>query len=295
MQRKLGSYHHCYRLDGRLVAMGVWDLLPGCVSSVYLMLVQTHAYIVNSLLMGRGRYHESVSDWEFGKLSALHEIAYTLEGGYGHYYMGSSSLTIAKRSFPSLYLQGSMCTHASRCDIRLLSRLRLFSVSTFYDAGFLCLPPYLVDPETYDWGPLDKDYLARLSARRYVSNSRDRRLGILASTNSSKDDETSGKNDAAPELELEPSAGRLPDDVDYLNGDNHGAVSEYDKASAFRNNMPGVMTVAQVEEQVSLEDLEIQVGSMRLNLAVSDNPHLSVPASMRISALDPDVKLSSRC
>lgn len=36
-EQKLGSYHQCYRLDGRLVAMGVLDLLPGCVSSVYLM------------------------------------------------------------------------------------------------------------------------------------------------------------------------------------------------------------------------------------------------------------------
>lgn len=37
VEQKLGSYHQCYRVDGRLVAMGVLDLLPGCVSSVYLM------------------------------------------------------------------------------------------------------------------------------------------------------------------------------------------------------------------------------------------------------------------
>ena len=35
--KRLGSYHQCYRLDGRLVAIGVLDLLPDCVSSVYLM------------------------------------------------------------------------------------------------------------------------------------------------------------------------------------------------------------------------------------------------------------------
>ena len=34
------------------------------------------------------RYHESVADWNFGKLSALQEIALTLEGGYEWYYMG---------------------------------------------------------------------------------------------------------------------------------------------------------------------------------------------------------------
>ncbi len=34
---KLGSYHQCYRLDGMLVAVGVLDLLPHAVSSVYLL------------------------------------------------------------------------------------------------------------------------------------------------------------------------------------------------------------------------------------------------------------------
>lgn len=36
-EKKIGSYHQCYRLDGKLVALGVLDLLPHCVSSVYLM------------------------------------------------------------------------------------------------------------------------------------------------------------------------------------------------------------------------------------------------------------------
>lgn len=34
---KIGSYHQCYRIDGRLVGIGVLDLLPHAVSSVYLM------------------------------------------------------------------------------------------------------------------------------------------------------------------------------------------------------------------------------------------------------------------
>ena len=36
-EKKIGSYHQCYRLDGKLIALGVLDLLPHCVSSVYLM------------------------------------------------------------------------------------------------------------------------------------------------------------------------------------------------------------------------------------------------------------------
>ena len=37
--RKIGSFHQCYRIDGRLVALGVLDLMPCAVSSVYFVLV----------------------------------------------------------------------------------------------------------------------------------------------------------------------------------------------------------------------------------------------------------------
>jgi arginine-tRNA-protein transferase len=68
--RKLGSYHQCYRLDGKLVAVGVLDLLPRCVSAVYFM------------------YHESVAQHNFGKLGALREIALAREEGYRWWYAG---------------------------------------------------------------------------------------------------------------------------------------------------------------------------------------------------------------
>lgn len=35
--RKLGSWHQCYRLDGKLIAVAVLDLLPSGVSSVYVL------------------------------------------------------------------------------------------------------------------------------------------------------------------------------------------------------------------------------------------------------------------
>lgn len=67
---KLGSYHHCYRLDGALVAIGVLDLLPHAVSAVYFM------------------YHESVQKHQPGKLGALREIALAQECGYRYWYPG---------------------------------------------------------------------------------------------------------------------------------------------------------------------------------------------------------------
>ena len=69
-ERKLGSFHQCYRLDGELVAVGVLDLLPQCVSSVYFF------------------YHESIHKFAPGKLGALQEISLALEGGYKWWYPG---------------------------------------------------------------------------------------------------------------------------------------------------------------------------------------------------------------
>ncbi|KAG9235479.1 arginine-tRNA-protein transferas-like protein 1 [Amylocarpus encephaloides] len=68
--RKLGSYHQCYRIDGKLIAIGVLDLLPQCVSAVYFM------------------YHESVHKHGLGKLGALREIALAREYGYKWWYAG---------------------------------------------------------------------------------------------------------------------------------------------------------------------------------------------------------------
>ncbi|KIW94850.1 uncharacterized protein Z519_04828 [Cladophialophora bantiana CBS 173.52] len=66
---KLGSYHQCYRLDGRLIAVGVLDLLPHAVSSVYLF------------------YDPEYERWDLGKMSALREISLAVEAGYEYYYM----------------------------------------------------------------------------------------------------------------------------------------------------------------------------------------------------------------
>jgi arginine-tRNA-protein transferase len=69
-KRRLGSYHQCYRLDGKLVAIGVLDLLPYAVSSVYFL------------------YDESFQSFAPGKLGALHEIALAYEEGYRWWYPG---------------------------------------------------------------------------------------------------------------------------------------------------------------------------------------------------------------
>ncbi|KZT20813.1 hypothetical protein NEOLEDRAFT_1100325 [Neolentinus lepideus HHB14362 ss-1] len=71
-----GSYHQLYRVDGQLIAMGVIDILPGCVSSVYFM------------------YDKRWEKYSLGKLSAMRETALTRElhdagiSGLSSMYMG---------------------------------------------------------------------------------------------------------------------------------------------------------------------------------------------------------------
>ncbi|KAJ6509921.1 arginine-tRNA-protein transferase [Mycena vitilis] len=56
-----GSYHQLYKCDGELIALGVIDILPSCVSSVYFM------------------YDPAWEDFSLGKLSALREISLASE------------------------------------------------------------------------------------------------------------------------------------------------------------------------------------------------------------------------
>ncbi|KAM9804240.1 arginyl-tRNA--protein transferase 1 [Neosynchiropus ocellatus] len=70
-----GSFHQQYWLDGRIIAVGVIDILPTCVSSVYLY------------------YHPDFSALSLGSYSALREISFTRElqkqsPQLSYYYLG---------------------------------------------------------------------------------------------------------------------------------------------------------------------------------------------------------------
>ncbi|CAE7113087.1 unnamed protein product [Rhizoctonia solani] len=56
-----GSYHQMYRVDGQLIGIGVIDILPGCVSSVYFM------------------YAPEWNSWSLGKISAIREATLAKE------------------------------------------------------------------------------------------------------------------------------------------------------------------------------------------------------------------------
>ncbi|KAF9883582.1 Arginyl-tRNA--protein transferase 1 [Aspergillus nanangensis] len=135
-EKKLGSWHQCYRLDGKLIAVAVLDLMPSGLSSVYIF------------------YDPDYEQWEFGKLSAMREIALTLEGPYHYYYMGYYIHSCQKMRYKGAYR-----------------------------------PQYILDPESYTWDPLDGELSKKLDQRSYVSLSRDRRLaseGMSESTAEAK-------------------------------------------------------------------------------------------------------------
>ena len=83
--RRTGSFHQLYRLDGRLIAIGVIDLMPHAVSGVYFI------------------YHPDFEQYSFGKLSALREAALAVEGGYQFYYMGYYIHTCKKMKYKGDY------------------------------------------------------------------------------------------------------------------------------------------------------------------------------------------------
>ncbi|KXX82049.1 Arginyl-tRNA--protein transferase 1 [Madurella mycetomatis] len=85
VERQLGSFHQCYRIDGKLVAVGVLDLLPDCVSAVYFL------------------YHESIHSLNPGKLGALREIALARERGYRWWYPGYYVHNCAKMRYKIEY------------------------------------------------------------------------------------------------------------------------------------------------------------------------------------------------
>ena len=73
--RRIGTYHQLYRIDGKLVAFAVLDLLPNTLSSVY--------FVYDP--------HE-VGKFGMGKVSALREVAMCIEGGYKYYGLGIAIL-----------------------------------------------------------------------------------------------------------------------------------------------------------------------------------------------------------
>lgn len=191
--QQLGSFHQCYRLDGRLIAMGVLDLLPHCVSGVYML------------------YHSDYEKWQFGKLSALREATLALEGGYQYYYMGYYIHTCTKMRYKGDYK-----------------------------------PQYVLDPESYEWNPLEGELKSLLDKKTYVSLSRERqRKNSVASADGGGGD-----------------IGEMDEDdlVDYpLRSAAEAGDAVQSGMSLFDLKVPGVMTQDEMDSILDLGSTPIRV------------------------------------
>ncbi|XP_027021583.2 arginyl-tRNA--protein transferase 1 isoform X3 [Tachysurus fulvidraco] len=90
-----GSFHQQYWLDGRIVAVGVIDILPNCVSSVYLY------------------YHPDFAFLSLGSYSALREIAFTRHlqkqsPKLSYYYLGFYIHSCPKMRYKGQYLPSDL-------------------------------------------------------------------------------------------------------------------------------------------------------------------------------------------
>lgn len=203
-EQLLGSYHQCYRLDGRLIAIGVLDLLPHAVSGVYFI------------------YHQDFEKWSFGKLSAMREAALALEAGYEFYYMGYYIHNCVKMRYKSDYK-----------------------------------PQSVLDPETYDWTPLDAELNSLLDSKKYVSLSRERQKGdnlrpFNGATSGAPDPPISEPADLQPI----PTENALDEaQLEYVPSDPKDAADG--SMSLLTMKMPGIMSAEDLQEQIEIDKIRI--------------------------------------
>ncbi|KAI9746959.1 MAG: Arginyl-tRNA--protein transferase 1 [Lichina confinis] len=225
VSQQLGSYHQCYRLDGRLVAIGVLDLLPQCVSAIYFI------------------YHQDVTPWAFGKLGALREAAFAIEGRYRYYYMGYYIHSCPKMRYKRDYKTQQV-----------------------------------LDAETYDWDPLDAEYLKKLDDSKFLCLSRERRSERASRTLSA--DRPLGADDYDEEGKEEAG------------GKGYRTV--------FDIGMPGAMPPEEVTRQVDLSSVLVGIpdrgNASEFNMfkqsAVRGSAYLGTFIAELVSLVGPEVALN---
>lgn len=214
---KLGSYHQCYRIDGKLVAVGVLDLLPHAVSSVYLF------------------YDPDWQEWDWGKISALREIALAIEGGYDYYYMG-------------YYIHSCV-------KMRYKGRFE---------------PSYLLDPEKLTWNLLDDQLRRNLDQHKYFSPSNPIQNSHQAANGGSIAQPTVAEMKTTPnhveELTKEKLAEKLKGEEIELDSDpSDPDDTEIPEGSLFDYNIPGVLTKQEVAK-LDLDHMKLLVRNALIDL-----------------------------
>lgn len=191
-------------------------MLPNAVSSVYLF------------------YDPEYAQFDWGKLSAMREIALTIESGYEFYYMG-------------FYIHSCI-------------KMR-------YKAGFK--PSSLLDPESFQWNIFDEEYKAKLDKRKYVSLSGDLKNPPPSAELEPVDPTQLPVEDENMKDTTKARAAVFADDqnleLDEEDSDNEDA--EIPEGSLFEYNIPGVLTKSEVAA-LNLEQWKLVVRNTLIDLEV---------------------------
>lgn len=110
------------------------------------------------------------------------------------------------------------------------------------------------------WDHLDADYLARLSARKYVSIYLERQLHLPTHKITNVND--LGLDKASLQLFQDYQRENTPDDTDGLN--------------AFAAGMPGLIPLDDVDDEIDLGGWSLKFGNMFVHLEVGQQRKMTV-------------------
>lgn len=192
--------------------MAVLDLLPNSVSGVYFM------------------YHQDYAKWSFGKLSACREAALAKEGGYRYYNMGMSidcSCRVIK-AIPTLYVNAFLGYYIQSCP-KMLYKMEYS-------------PSDLLDPETYEWNPLNDDLKNLLNKSKYVCPS-----------------EIRARMHSGDNVVVNDKAKGIEEPGEEENETNEENDEVQDPGYVFKTKMPGLLTDRQLKE--------FDVGNVNIDVA----------------------------
>ncbi|KAI1008177.1 hypothetical protein K3495_g61 [Podosphaera aphanis] len=230
-ERMMGTVHQCYRIDGKLIAMGVIDLLPQCVSAVYFM------------------YDETVKEYNFGKLGAMREIALARELGYRWWYPGFYIHNCVKMRYKGDYLpQFILDPESYQWDLMTEDIKSQLNLSKYLSLS----------------GQRNETKHEKVeSVQSPVDINENNTTTTLGSDSKNLESKQKGEDENLD------NDGDDDDDDEYYEDDDYGYIMFDDcddddvdpRIPLFQRNMPGVLTRDQLLSNIDLGNIDIQVGN----------------------------------
>lgn len=157
------------------------------------------------------------------------------------------------------------------------------------------------DLETYTWDLLDPDMFQRMSVRKYVSMSRERRFNLPAASNVFISNEAL-VDEIVEKFNLDPESSNSL--FEYLKSPvQSGSATEPEVTfeSVFKAGTPGVMTLEEVRQEVNLDQWKMKYGRTVCKLEVgvlsiheSLGPAIFIE-TFRVAGFDDGARHDSRC